>query len=197
MKRGGYVIIVFGGAFNPPTKAHLEIYHHVQKELAPEKFIFLPVSSLYTKRSLASNQHRLQMLRLMIDGLDNAEISTIEFDDSDYSGTYQSLIRLQEHYPNQELCFLVGADNLPTLDKWINANSLLTEFRFVVVNRRENDILRTIREHPFLKEHEKQFLILPDFNIDVSSTVFRATFDQKMVTQPVFEYIQAHGLYRG
>ncbi|MBN2504088.1 MAG: nicotinate (nicotinamide) nucleotide adenylyltransferase, partial [Bacilli bacterium] len=69
------MIVIFGGAFNPPTLAHLEIYHHVQKNLAPERFIFLPVSSLYTKRSLASNQHRFQMLKIMTSGIANIDVS--------------------------------------------------------------------------------------------------------------------------
>ena len=65
------MIAVFGGAFNPPTVAHKAICEHVLRHLDCQEFIFLPVSSQYTKRSLASNFHRLQMLTAMTKGMPN------------------------------------------------------------------------------------------------------------------------------
>jgi len=189
------VIVIFGGAFNPPTMAHLEIYHHVNKNLNCDKFVFLPVSSLYTKRSLASNHHRFKMLSLLVSGLKNIEVSALEFEDSDYQGTYQSMLRLQEKYPTEELLFLIGADNLLKLYKWINAKSLLSEFKFIVVNRNKNNIMHLIETDEFLSEFVAQFIILPEFDIDMSSTKFRDTFDEKLLTKEVYEYIKAHDLY--
>ena len=190
------MIIVFGGAFNPPTIAHLAIYHHILKHLPCSNFIYLPVSNLYTKRSLASNFHRLEMLKLMIKDLPKASISTMEFDDSDYLGTYQSLIRFQDNYPNEEIVFVIGADNLAKLHKWINAESLLSDFRFVVINRSHTDIKKAIMDNPALTKHIDNFIILPDFDIEISSTTFRENFDQSLVTDEVYHYIQIHQLYR-
>jgi len=191
------VIVIFGGAFNPPTRAHLEIYRHVRKHVLFRKFIFLPVSSLYTKRSLASNQHRYQMLKLLVEGLEDVEVSTLELEDTDYLGTYQSLIRIQEHYPKEELAFLIGADNLTKLHKWINARSLVAEFKFIVINRNQSDIGGLIGNDPFLSEFSKQFIILPHFDYAMSSTRFRETFDELLLTKEVFSYINTHQLYRG
>lgn len=191
------MIVIFGGAFNPPTIAHKEIYYHVLKFIPFTEFVFLPVSSLYTKRSLASNFHRLQMLNLLIKDLPNSSISTLEFDDSDYIGTYQSLLRIQEKYPNQELSFIIGADNLIKIHKWINAKALLTDFKFIVINRSLTDMKNYIQNDLFLKEYSSRFVLLPDFNLDISSTAFRETFDQKIVTKEIYQYIQIQGLYRG
>jgi nicotinate-nucleotide adenylyltransferase len=191
------MIIVFGGAFNPPTIAHKEIYHHVVKHLPCKKFIFLPVSNLYTKRSLASDHHRHKMLELMTEDLSNVRISTMEFDDSDYLGTYQSLIRIQESHPSEEVVFVIGADNLAKLDKWINAEALLNDFRFIVINRNHMDIEKAIKDHPMLTNHIDSFIILPDFDIKISSTSFRENFDKALVCDKVYDYIQTHQLYRG
>ncbi|MBN2504614.1 MAG: hypothetical protein JXB20_04650, partial [Bacilli bacterium] len=120
-----------------------------------------------------------------------------ELDDSDYLGTYQSLIRFQEHFPEQEVVFLIGADNLPKLHKWINAKSLLSEFRFVVVNRSSNNLHESIENDTFLQEYQDRFIILPSFNSEMSSTKFRDTFNKQLVHPEVYAYIQAHGLYRG
>ena len=191
------MVVIFGGAFNPPTIAHREIYYHIQESVVLTQFIYLPVSNLYTKRSLASNFHRMQMIKLMIKDMPDVEVSSMEFDDSDYLGTYQTLLRFQEKYPKEEIAFVIGADNLEKLHKWINARSLLSEFKFIILNRKSTDISEYIENNPFLKEFKKQFFILPHFNMDISSTAFRETFNPKYVTQEVYEYIIQNQLYRG
>ncbi len=54
--------IVFGGAFNPVTNAHIKVYEYLNSKLAADEFIFLPVSSNYAKSDLVSNNHRIMML---------------------------------------------------------------------------------------------------------------------------------------
>lgn len=191
------MIVVFGGAFNPPTIAHKHICEHVKANLPVSQFIFLPVSNVYTKRSLASNYHRLQMLRLMTVNLPDTFVSEIELDDSEYLGTYQSLIRIQERYPHQQIAFVIGADNLFKLYKWINVRGLLTEFKIVVINRNRVDIESFIQTEPLLKQYRNSFIVLPEFSCDVSSTSFRETFDNQLVEPSVYDYIMTHNLYRG
>jgi len=191
------MIVIFGGAFNPPTVAHREIYFHIKEHLPIEKFIYLPVSNLYTKRSLVSNPHRLAMLKLLTRDLPDVEVSTMEFDDSDYKGTYQTMLRFQEKYQDKDLAFVIGADNLVKLYKWINAKSLLNEFKFIVINRSKTDIISYIQNDAFLKEHQDTFIILPDFDHEVSSSAFRESFDPIYVTNEVYQYIMENELYRG
>jgi nicotinate-nucleotide adenylyltransferase len=191
------MIVVFGGAFNPPTIAHKAIHHHIASQLPVDLFIYLPVSNHYTKRSLESNFHRMQMLNLMTRTLDNVIVSPMEFEDPEYRGTYQSLVRIQERYPTKDVAFVIGADNLFKLHKWINAESLLSEFRFIVIPRDDIAIEPLFEADPFLRRHQKQFIFLPQFDSRVSSTSFRESFDPKLVDKQVFEYITLHGLYRG
>ncbi|MCK7484771.1 MAG: nicotinate (nicotinamide) nucleotide adenylyltransferase [Bacillus subtilis] len=191
------MIVVFGGAFNPPTIAHKAIHHHIVNQLPVDLFIYLPVSNHYTKRSLESNFHRMQMLNLMTKALDNVIVSPMEFEDPEYRGTYQSLVRIQERYPAKEVAFVIGADNLFKLHKWINAESLLSEFRFIVIPRDDIAIAPLFESDPFLRRHQKQFIHLPLFDSRVSSTHFRDSFDPSLVDKQVFEYINLHGLYRG
>jgi nicotinate-nucleotide adenylyltransferase len=191
------MIVVFGGAFNPPTVAHKQIYYYVKQHLDCTEFIYLPVSSQYTKRSLASNQHRLQMLKLMTKDLPGVKVSTMEFEDPDYLGTYQSLVRIQESHPNEVIAFIIGADNLPKLPQWINIKGILNEFKFIVINRHHADIRQMIEDDLFMKDYPDSFITLPDFDIDVSSSGFRGTLDPGSVTTEVYDYIMVHELYRG
>ncbi len=191
------MIVIFGGAFNPPTVAHKQIYFEIDKILNIDEFIYLPVSNLYTKRSLVSNFHRHQMLNLMIHDLPKASVSTLEFDDTDYLGTYQSLLRFQEKYLGNEIAFVIGADNLKKLHKWINAKALLSDFRFIILNRNEEDLENYILNDTFLAEFRSNFFILPHFNANISSTAFRETFDATYVCDEVYDYIMKNELYRG
>jgi len=191
------MIVVFGGAFNPPTIAHQQIFYYVKQHLDCTEFIYLPVSSTYTKRSLASDQHRLQMLKLMTRNLPGAKVSTMEFDDPDYLGTYQSLVRIQELHQGEIIAFIIGADNLAKLPKWINIKGLLNEFKFIVINRNHLDIRQMIEDDRLLSQFPDAFITLPDFDVDVSSTAFRGTLDPGSVTTEVYDYIMVHELYRG
>jgi len=126
--------IVFGGAFNPVTNAHIEVYKYVMSKTNASEFLFLPVSSAYTKNELASNIHRKNMLEIAIDKYKNISICEIEIEDSNYLGTYQSLIRLSDKF-NTEIAFVVGADNLLNMHKWINVHGILSEFKIIVLGR--------------------------------------------------------------
>ena len=75
--------IVFGGAFNPVTHAHIEVYKYVMSKIDASEFIFLPVSNAYTKSELESNFNRKNML----------ELATKEFDSNP---SEKNLMKLKE-----------------------------------------------------------------------------------------------------
>jgi len=190
------MIIVFGGAFNPVTNAHLEVCDFLLQENKNATFLFLPVSSAYTKSELASNFHRVNMLKLALKEKKRVQISQIEISDSDFLGTYQSLIRISDAYQD-EVRFVVGADNLITMHKWMNIHGLLSEFKIIVLGRYGIDISGIIDKDPVLSRHRQQFITYPNFNMEMSSTGFRETFDPTMVPAPVYKYIIENELYRG
>ena len=186
--------IVYGGAFNPPTKAHLNVYHYLKARLNIKRFTFLPVSNAYTKSDLASNYHRLNMLKLLVKDYEDIHISDLEIQDQEFLGTYQSLIRLSDH-TFLETAFVIGADNLKEMKSWKMAESLMSEFKIIVLNRNHVDIEAMIEQDPILKKHQHNFLIFQDFDQNISSTAFRESFDSTMVEEDVYQYIVKHGLY--
>lgn len=188
--------VIFGGAFNPVTKAHIEVFKYVTKLVNAEEFVFLPVSSAYTKSELASNFHRLNMLELALKGYDNVRISQIEMNDSDFLGTYQSLIRFSDG-ENCQLGFVIGADNLIGMEYWINIEGILSEFKIIVLARNGLNIKQLIHENEVLNKHEHNFIICEDFDVEISSTGFRDSLDEKQVPKEVYQYIIDNGLFRG
>jgi len=188
--------IVFGGAFNPVTLAHIEVYKYVMNLVDADEFIFLPVSNAYTKSELISNYHRVRMLEIALKGYENTSISKLEIIDTDYLGTYQSLIRLSDQH-NDDISFVIGADNLKELRNWRNLDSLLSEFKIIVLNRNNEDILKLIKNDERIAKYENSFIILNDFNINISSTMFRNTKKKELLDDEVYEYIIDNNLFEG
>ncbi len=187
--------VVFGGAFNPPTKAHLEVYRFLTDKLPVESFVFLPVSNRYKKKGLVADSHRLRMLEIMTKDLPDAEVSDLEIRDDSYQGTYASLVRLAR--PGQKTAFVIGADHLERLPHWKEAEKLLTEFVIIVLNRGNRDLADIIGTDSFLKRHKRNIRTFPGFDLPVSASSFRQQKDKRLVTRGVYAYIEENGLYGG
>ena len=102
------VIAIFGGAFNPPTVAHIELAKQVLNGIENvEKVIFVPVSTKYNKSGLASDEDRFQMLKAICDEEEGLEVSSIELDSNRQLYTIETLERMKEANPNNDICFVI------------------------------------------------------------------------------------------
>ena len=54
----------FGGSFNPPTNAHINLAKEVIKVCNLDKVIFVPMGNYYPKEGLAKAEDRLKMLEI-------------------------------------------------------------------------------------------------------------------------------------
>ena len=186
--------VVFGGAFNPPTKAHLDAVLHIRQRLDVGKVVFLPVGSAYGKPLDVSDTHRLKMLELLVETLADAEISTMEIDSKTYEGTYATLKRLENVYEG-DLAFVIGADHLEKLPRWICAEALLEEFTIIVLNRGRVDLESILEKDAWLQRRRESLILLDDYDDDASSSAFRRSRDFSLLPDAVAAYVKCHDLY--
>ena len=178
--------IVFGGSFNPPTKAHKLILDKLFLLFKPDNIIIVPVGDNYQKKGLIDYTHRLEMVKL----LDSRVIvSTLENNDV-YLGTYDLLKKLSEDY--DDLYYVIGSDNLMKLDTWIDYKNLLKDFKFIVFNRYSVPLEDVILEK--YPEFKDRFLII-QIDYDISSSKFRETKDANLIPSEVYDYIIENKLY--
>lgn len=86
------IIAVFGGAFNPPTVAHINFAKQILNKIdRVEKVIFVPVSTKYHKSGLASDADRFNMLKCICDSEECLEVSSIELDSTRQLYTIETL----------------------------------------------------------------------------------------------------------
>ena len=190
------MIVIFGGAFNPPTIAHYEVAKHILRLPEVSSLLFVPVGDQYEKAGLIPAFHRVKMLEIMIRGLPNASISKVEVESERELKSVETLERLQKIYPDSELTFLMGADNLYGLVDWHDCERLVKEFKMMILNRGAFDV------HAFIKDNFElemdHFIIIDDFSkINVSSSEYRADLTRTEILLPDVEtYIRENGLYR-
>lgn len=178
--------IIYGGSFNPPTKAHKEIIDKLKSKFNPENIIIIPTGDSYTWKEVISFKDRYNMACIAF----KDEIVLDIEQENVYKGTLNTLRYLSKSY--KDLYFVMGADNLIQIKKWINYEDLLKEFNFIVLKRNDIDIESFLDKE--LKEFKNKFKFI-DFKNDLSSSLFRTSKDKNIVDSNVYEYIKINKLY--
>jgi nicotinate-nucleotide adenylyltransferase len=111
---------IFGGSFDPVHNAHLAIARACQRQAELDEVWFMPTAIQPLKRHgpQATNAHRVEMLRLAIDGEPSWQVCTIEIDRGGLSYTVDTLRQIHEELPGTDLFFLIGTDALQDVAKW-------------------------------------------------------------------------------
>ena len=153
----------------------------------PEKFVFLPVGNNYNKPELIPFSKRVDMLKLIAKGHKQVVISTIE-DEPTYKGTLDALERIKQTY-QKEVAFVIGGDNILTLDQWINADILIKKHKIIVIDRGGIDIQALINQK-FPKD-KGQFDNI-NLSLREASRLVRSDFNQyeDYVSESVSQYIR-------
>lgn len=137
-------VLAFCGAFNPPTKAHIDIAEYAMNELGLKKVIFIPSKSSYIinvqKKNHAFNDDlRLLFLKKIASTHPWMEICDYELKQEKQPRTYETLCYLREKGYAPHL--LMGADVFCNLEmQWHNVFQIGKEFGYVVVDRVHEDM---------------------------------------------------------
>lgn len=195
-------IVIFGGTFNPPTRAHLDIATEALYYLDAEKVLFVPVSDLYKKDDVEISYHRVNMLNLAIGNFRRLEIDFTEVDSVKLTYTYETVEKIKSQYQDKELFLLIGADNLEDFKNWKNQRSIMENCSLLVVNRNNSSIDEIIESNEILTEFKDKIIEAPIEEIEISSTEVRNRIAsgeleglENLVDKEVIDYIVENKLY--
>ena len=186
MKRVG----LLGGTFDPPHRGHLSIAKSAIQSLSLDEVWFIPTyEPPHKNKAVTKSSDRVRMLQLMITGEEKLDIHTIEIERKGKSYTIDTINELKKLYPNVQFYFIIGGDQVETLQSWHRINDLLEKVQFVGVERPGYHW----KQHSRVKK-----LIVP--NMDVSSTVIRHKIYQgesvkHLIEENVYAYIKEQQLY--
>jgi nicotinate-nucleotide adenylyltransferase len=188
---------LFFGSFNPIHIGHLVIAEYMVEFTPLEQvwFVVSPHNPLKKKETLLHENKRIRMVRIAIEDDTRFKASNVEFDMPRPSYTIDTLVCLDEKYPNLEFSLILGQDNLATLHKWKSYEALLKNYKLYVYPRIEpKPIPADLISHPSV--------VMTDAPIvEVSSTFVRQAIAggktiKHMVPPPVGQYIAEMNFYK-
>lgn len=133
--------IVYGGAFNPPTLAHVAIlkacFEHAAKVQAD--VWVMPSGDRLDKTIEAPRSRRLEYIDALINDADDAgfgaEVHNLELDRKVSVETIDTLRELEATYPDRTFTFVFGADSTETMAEWKGGDELLERLSMLVIER--------------------------------------------------------------
>jgi nicotinate-nucleotide adenylyltransferase len=192
---------LLGGTFNPPHIGHLVCATQAVATLELDRVLFIPVHEPPHKGIEADPgvEHRVAMCRIAVADDDRLEVSTIDADVPGPSFTVDTLSRLHDRCPGDQLTFIVGGDMALSLPSWREPAAILSLASLGVAERegvRRADITERLSD---LGTDNVRFFDMP--RIDVSSSLIRRLVAagraiRYLVPDGVADYIAREGLYR-
>jgi len=185
---------IFGGTFDPIHIGHLITTQFVLEQRKLDKIIFIPcyISPHKTNQNSSNPVHRLNMLRLAIEGIPYFELSDYEIRKGNISYTYDTILELKKTYHHIEL--IIGYDNLIVFDKWHKPDEILDLAKLIVMKRIID------KDAEVKNKYFEKAIILNTPTIEISSTEIRERVKKKLpidflVPKKVKEYIIQNKLY--
>ena len=199
----------FGGSFNPPTYAHLEVAKTALRQLNLDKVFFVPVGNLYNKPDLIGEKHRYNMLQLSCKDEENIDVENIELNQNRNLSTIDAFKLIEKKYGDVESYYIMGADNFKKLPNWKNSQELIENYKYIVFERKDDthkdmELEQYIKNNEVLNNNKNNFHILTLQKFDeINSGIIRNYIKQEEYskcneyTMPeVIEYIKNNKLYK-
>ena len=177
--------LMFGGAFNPPTNAHISLAEYACKQTHRQCVVFVPSKMTYIEhdqhKSFAFDDGtRLKMLNQIAAKREWMEVSPYELEMEFQPRSYNTLQYLKEQ--GYDCALLFGSDKLAELQTgWKYMDEIAKEFGIVCMVRSEDNVRQIIESSDFLKTIEPYIQIVdtPQTWRNISSSQVRALFEQK------------------
>lgn len=195
---------IIGGTFDPIHIGHLIIAQNAVTQYHLDQILFIPtgLSPHKDDKEIEQSAHRLEMIRLSIKNNPDFYFSAMEINAARTSYTYLTLQELQRTYPDWELYFIMGADSLDYLDKWMEPAEICRLATLLVAIRDDLDMNRIKDKAAELKrlyEADIRPIITPNVSVsshNIRERVAKGEPIRYLVTPEVEEYIAHQCLYQ-
>ena len=188
---------LYFGTFNPIHVGHLISANHLAEnsDLDQIWLVVTPQSPFKKKQSLLDNYQRLEMVYRATKDYTNLYPSDIEFNLPQPNYTINTLVHLEEKYPEKTFSLIMGEDNLKSFHKWKNYQLILDNYDIYVYPRISEGQIETQFDG-----HEKIHHVKAPI-IQLSSTFIRKAIKsgqniRPMLPEHVWEYVDEMNFYK-
>lgn len=199
---------IMGGTFNPIHNGHLMLGEYSYRSFGLDQVWFMPNGNPPHKAGISASYSadiRARMTELAIQEIPYFRLEDYEVRRQEPSYSYQTLEHFKEIYPEDSFYFIIGADSLFDINKWMKPERILKICTILAAFRGDKNNSEIMnRQIELLKERygadtDIRLLISP--LMDVSSHELREMVSEGksisgLVPETVEQYIKEHGLYR-
>lgn len=200
---------MFGGAFDPPHRAHRALAEAAIGQLGLDVLHILPTGQAWHKaRSLTPAVHRVAMCELAFGDLPHVLVDQREIHRQGPTYTADTLRELAAAYPDSQLYLVLGADQLLAFRSWVRWPEVLQRATLAVADRATD-----ISASASLDQSQEMDLSAVNVPFErlhmpltaISASAVRAHAGQSshgrgpldlLVPDPVASYISTHHLYQ-
>ena len=124
---------IYGGSFDPIGNHHVAIGLAAQDHPDLDAVWFMPCYQHRFDKEPSDADNRFRMVQFCLEGTDNLYPFKFEIEKKHNGSTHETLLLLDEKYPQHQFTVIIGIDNADVFDKWKNHEELMSNWRFLVV----------------------------------------------------------------
>ena len=194
---------IYGGTFNPPHMGHLNAARYALEALRLDMLLMIP-TNISPHKAMAEGspepKDRLEMVRLCLQDVSNAQACDIELRRDGPSYTWQTVTQLRQVYPDAELYLLMGTDMFLSFDSWREPQRITAEATLAVFYRGEKNEVADIEAQKRKMENAgSRVVLVKNPVLDISSTQLRRMLALQCASEflhpGVESYIRENGFY--
>jgi nicotinate-nucleotide adenylyltransferase len=187
-----------GGSFDPVHFGHLMAAQDAYEQHQLDRLVLVPAAQAPLKPNdvQSSAEDRLAMLRAATEWDRRFEISDVELRRGGVSYTIDSARHFRELYPNDQLYWVIGGDQLPNLHLWKDISELAKLVEFIFLERPGYPV-KARPDIPGLRLHRCDGHLLAISSTELRERTRRNLSLDYFVPHKAIVYIKEGGLYRG
>ena len=186
-----------GGSFDPVHFGHLMAAQDAYEQQKLDRLVLVPAAQAPLKPNdiQSSAEDRLAMLRAAIEWDQRFTISDLELRRGGVSYTIDSARHFRKLYPNDELFWIVGGDQLPNLHRWKDIGELAKIVEFIFLERPGFPVRAKV-EIPGLRLNRCDGHLLAISSTELRERVKHNLSLDYFVPHKAIVYIRENNLYR-
>lgn len=186
-----------GGTFDPIHFGHLLAAQDAFEQHKLDRLIIVPAAQapLKPNETQSTSADRLAMVRAATEWDTRFEVSDFELSKGGVSFTIDSARHFRALYPNDELFWVIGGDQLPKLHLWKDIESLAAIVQFIFLERPGYPV-KAAPDVPGLRLHRCDGHLLAISSTELRDRTRRGLSLDYFVPHKAIVYIREKGLYR-
>lgn len=188
---------MFGGAFDPPHRAHVALARAAIAQLGLEQLHVLPTGQAWHKsRTLTPAEDRLAMTRLAFQGVPHVVVDDRELRRTGPTYSVDTLRELQAEHPGAQLYLVMGEDQAVDFTRWHAWEEISRLAVLCVAGRGTGEGLEHLRALPGVRVQVLHLPAMPESATEIRQRLTMGQDTTDLVGPAVGRYIASHLLYQ-